>query len=192
MRINRKIEVTKMNDENRIIPEQLQDGNFRFVLVKEKSKEPVEHIWSQKKYNFEDKKLIKHLQNGGNYGVSPINGMCIVDIDDMDYIREMGNLDLFKDTLTVRSSIDPERCHFYIKCDGMKMGKIRLHKKMNDRFLHVGEVFCSDCNGYVVGPNSIHPNGNVFGIIKDVPIKEISVEIFKNNFISYSKVFSDK
>lgn len=52
------------------IPSQLK--NWRFILLKPKSKEPLEDAWTTdetKQYHYGDSKLAEHLKNGGNYGV---------------------------------------------------------------------------------------------------------------------------
>ena len=66
-----------------IIPKQLQDESFRFVLLRPKSKIPKEVNWQTiNNYKYDDPKLISHLNCGGNYGVLlGAGGLVVLDID---------------------------------------------------------------------------------------------------------------
>ncbi len=51
------------------IPFQLQNKKFRFCKLHKKDKRPYEIEWEKKGYTYDDPTLIKHLEEGNNYGV---------------------------------------------------------------------------------------------------------------------------
>jgi len=66
------------------IPRQLEPPEFRFVLVQERAKRPVEKQWTTiNNYRFDDSKLLDWLAKGRNYGVCCGYGsLVVVDSDD--------------------------------------------------------------------------------------------------------------
>src|SRR5208283_3316611 len=66
------------------IPPQLQRPEFRFVLIPRGSKAPCEKHWTSiNNYRFDDLKLIRWLQQGGNYGVCcGLGNLAGIDADD--------------------------------------------------------------------------------------------------------------
>jgi hypothetical protein len=167
------------------IPKQLQNPDFRFVLLgawdfwknsktgeeasfppemyeqlsKEKEwkplgKAPYERNWQNKGYAFNDPKLLKHKFNYGIIG--GYGNLIILDKDDP-------KLDIDIDTFTVETGTGGR--HYYL---------ISNYKENHVFINEYGEVRAN--NYQVVAPGSTHPNGNVYKIIKDVPIKHISKE----------------
>ena len=52
------------------IPIQFRKREFRFVLLDRESKRPFEKDWQNtNNYEFDNPKLLKHLESGGNYGI---------------------------------------------------------------------------------------------------------------------------
>ena len=119
------------------IPIELKNLEYRFILLKLKSKLPIEKDWETiNNYSYDDKKLLEHLKNDGNYGVLAGPGnLRILDADDLEF----GNKILNKlNTLTVQTC--GGTYHFYVisKYDinhTFKEGEYRANKQ------------------YVVGPN---------------------------------------
>lgn len=144
------------------IPLQLKNSHFRFCLLKPKSKIPFENKWSENGYQFFDKKLRTHIKQNGNYGV--IGGYGNLRILDIDKNLELGNELFFKlNTFTIQTG--GGGFHFYILTD---YDKNHILKDKNGEFR---------ANNYqVVAPNCIHPNGNSYKIVNDVPIRELSKE----------------
>jgi len=65
-----------------MIPSQLKDGTWRFLLVKPQDKKAFEKNWeTTANYGFDDPKLLEHLGKGGNYGVLPGTDHIIVETD---------------------------------------------------------------------------------------------------------------
>ena len=119
------------------IPEQLKNKDFRFILLRNNSKLPVEDNWeTTSNYYYEDEKLLEHIKNGGNYGVLAGPGnLRILDADDVEFSNKI--LDKLK-TLKVQTC--GGTYHFYVisKYDinhTFKEGEYRATKQ------------------YVVGPN---------------------------------------
>jgi len=75
------------------IPEILHTENFRFLFLTKKSKVPKEKKWEiDANYKYDDEKLLKHLENGGNYGILAGPGnLRILDIDDKKLAEEILN-----------------------------------------------------------------------------------------------------
>ena len=151
-----------------IIPQQLQNPDFRFVLLGKwnelkavgdkqisQAKIPFEKDWQNNGYAFNDERLQKHFELKKNYGViGGYGNLRIIDIDDVELANEM--LDLIH-TFTVRTGSGGT--HFYILSD----------YETNHVFSNGQGEFRA--NKYqVVGPNCIHPSGNMYTIIKDIPI----------------------
>ncbi|MBR9702961.1 hypothetical protein GOV10_02920, partial [Candidatus Woesearchaeota archaeon] len=69
-----------------LIPWQLQDDSFKFCLIKPREKGPYEKGWQTiPRYHYQDKKLLGHLKEGGNYGVRGGHGnLIVIDADIQD------------------------------------------------------------------------------------------------------------
>lgn len=154
------------------IPIQFRKRKFRFVLLDRESKRPIEKDWQNtNNYEFDNPKLLKHLEMGGNYGILMGRGRLICfDLDNPNLVSYYD--EKFKDTLIVETG--SKKRHYLLFSD------YNINKKIND----VGELRC--VNMQVVGANSIHPNKQPYKIINNNEIKEISQteieEIFKTKF----------
>jgi len=154
------------------IPMQFRKREFRFVLLDRESKRPIEKDWQNtNNYDFDNPKLLKHLESGGNYGILMGRGRLICfDLDNPNLVSYYD--EKFKDTLIVETGSGKR--HYLLYSD------YNINKKIND----IGELRC--VNMQVVGANSIHPNKQPYKIINNNEIKEISEieieEIFKTNF----------
>ena len=136
------------------IPNQLQNSNFRFCLLKSKSKVPFEKDWQNNGYAFDSPKLLEHISKGGNYGViGGYGGLIILD-------KDSDKLPIDLETFTIQTGSGGK--HYYILSDYPNN-----HVFINE----MGELRAK--NYQVVGAGSIHPNGNEYRILNDLPIKEI-------------------
>lgn len=156
------------------INQQLQ--NCRFIKVMPNSKIPVEKDWADmNNYPIDDPSLLKFLEDGGNCGILPGNGIAIVDVDDSEAFKSSGIFDLLNDTFTVRTGSNQEHYHFYVQIEGeCPNKKVPLYTKANHG--HIGEIFFPHSRAFVVGPGSTHESGNKYNIIKDVPFKVFTFE----------------
>lgn len=147
------------------IPQQLRKSEFKFCLLKPRDKKPFEVEWQKRGYKFDNPRLIEHISAGGNYGViGGYGNLRILDIDNREFAEEILNK---LNTFAVRTGSGG--MHFYFLSEYSEN-----HVLTENR----GEVRAN--NDQVVGPHSIHPNGNEYKIIKDIEIAEISEEILKN------------
>lgn len=152
------------------IPEQLKE--CRFCKIKKGEKAPFEINWQNKYYNFY---LINEYFPEYNYGVlCGHNELGVLDDDTPDK-RLMKLFDQnFKDTFQVRG-------HYYIKLKGWDCKKIIFY----DGDEHLGEL--QGLGTQVVGAGSLHPSGEYYELIKDIPILEIDFKDFERVFGKYIK-----
>lgn len=170
----------------KIIPAQLTDGEFGFLLVKKGEKIPVEKKWQNNLYKSTDQHFLDHLKNGGNYGISPRNGKaCIVDADTKE-IQDSLDTTLPE---TFRYSTGKEGHFQYVYLLDETIGNIPL----------LDGAYVKGKGGFAVGPGSLHPNGRRYGLeIRNVPIARIEKELLLkkiDQFIiskSYSKTESTR
>jgi len=195
------------------IPKQLQDEKYRFCMLGYHSKRPIEFGWgldyvnweqlqnktwrnkatqeiykikkgkpeerlfvgSINSYKFNDPKLLNHIRQGLNYGcVGGWGGLWILD-SDMALTDELIEKN-FPKTFKVRK-------HYYFKCkDGQSL---KIHRKENGSFVTYGDFqyWGKQC----VGASSIHPSGETYKIINDVPIAEIKCQDVLNVFKDFIK-----
>ena len=75
------------------IPAQLQRGDIGFLIVRKNSKEPVEQGWNKKLYDGFEDHFYDALQDGFNYGISPLTRrIAIVDGDTEEIRKAMSDL----------------------------------------------------------------------------------------------------
>jgi hypothetical protein len=154
----------------------LQGLGRHFCLVKAHDKDPsVGGKGWQKQENLmfaDDPKLQAHLKNGGNYGVVGGFGLVIADADTPE-IKQISEEKL-PETFTVESP-GSKGWHTYFLCGLEK--PIRLRDKDGE---NVGDI--QGPAKMVVGPGSIHPNGGVYRIIKDMPLAQVTAQQLREAF----------
>lgn len=158
-----------------MIPEQLKRGDFRFILIKPQSKNPIEKDWTKSNnYSFDDFVLEKHIHYHKNYGiVTGFGNLIVIDFDDQDFQDKF--YDKLPSTFTVKSGSG--KYHLYYITDNPTSMKL----------LDEGKTLC-DIQGKgrcIIAPNSIHPNGNTYLVVNDVPINDIKLNYIKNLFKDY-------
>lgn len=158
------------------IPNQLREiVGLRFVPILRGQKKPVGQKWSSKaNYFFTDPILLGYLAEGHNYGIlTGMAGLIVLDVDDVERLDELGIIKNLPKTLTVKTGRGG--LHFYFHCEGQVDKIILEHPELKDLEgdpLHLGELQAS--GQQVVGPGSIHPNGNKYEVVNNVPIATIS------------------
>lgn len=164
-----------------VIPEQLKKDSFRFIKIAmdgpSARKRPLETDWqNNNNYTFFNGRIDEWIFNGNNYGiVCGYGNLAVIDADDPEI--EFLVLNRLPKTFTVRTGSGGKH-YYYIIPDLEK--KFVLTK--GDK--HYGEIQWK--NSQVVGPNSIHPNGNHYIVVGDYAIATISNQHIKeifNNFI---------
>ena len=161
------------------IPLALCDDGFRFILLMRADKKPIEK-WKENNYSYNSPALLDHIKNGNNYGIcGGFDDLCVLDSDDVSRWDELGATNLIPDTLTIESR--PNHRQYYLRCANQKNKPLYdpertiLNKEINkEESEHIGDIKSID--GYVVGPNCIHPTGSIYTIINDKPIATISLD----------------
>jgi hypothetical protein len=159
----------------RMIPPQIQVPDFRLVPILCGHKKPEGKKWStEANYPFNHSIIAGYLAEGHNYGVlCGIGGLVVLDVDDLVRLEAMGIISNLPETFTVRTGRGG--LHFYFLCLGLQDKIILEDPELKDSEgdpLHLGELQAQ--GQQVVGPGSIHPNGNRYEIIKDAPIVTIA------------------
>jgi len=168
-----------------MIPKQLRSPEFRFILLRKKDKRPLELEWQSKNnYKFNDPKLLNHLKDKGNYGIiGGFGNLILVDADSKEIDERCK---LLPETFKVKTGSPEEYKNHYFFIGDKPINPIRLTKeKVGD----IGDI--RSTGQYVVAPNSIHPKGNPYKVVKDLPIKPISIGFVKSIFKDYIDVLKD-
>lgn len=166
--------------EEVMIPQQLCKDEFRFLKIRVKGKEPTSDMtsWQNKNFQFNDGELLEHLSCGGNYGIiGGYGNLILIDADSQEITDIAENL---PKTFTIKTG-SPElyKKHYFYICDKPIKG-IRLSKeKLGD----LGDI--RGIGQYVVAPNSIHPSGNNYIVIRNYPIKDITEKEIRECFKDY-------
>lgn len=165
------------------IPKHLKQNSFRFIKIamngNNARKRPLEPNWQDRNnYVFFDNRLKTWSERGNNYGVvCGYGNLAVIDADD-DAISFIVENRLPK-TFTVLTGSGGKH-YYYIIPD---LDKKIVLKDENDR--HFGEIQFR--GSQVIGPNSIHPNGNKYLIVKDEPIATISKQHIREILAKYIK-----
>lgn len=140
----------------------------------------------------DSEELNAYLEAGFGYGIACANNLAVVDIDEKEYVEEVTS-HLPETVYQVTGS--REGVHLFYKSPGMNSRQILHystphdcsnadHKCVEDdegdctkmeEWSHLGEVKC-DPHGYVIGPGSLHPSGNIYGPLKGDKMAEVSKE----------------
>lgn len=154
-----------------MIPSQLKDGTWRFLLVRAQDKKAFEKNWeTTANYPYDDRKLLAHIEKGGNYGVLPGEAHIIIETDtpELEALVEKN----FPQTFTQRSPGHRTKQFFY---NGKASQTWPLFDKSRPKERqNIGHVKWG--GSYVVGPGSIHPNKGKYEVVDDVPISHITEE----------------
>jgi len=157
------------------VPQQLCEPSFRFAVILRGQKKPEGKRWStEANYPFGHAVLAGYLAEGHNYGVlTGIGDLVVLDVDDIARLGALGIIRQLPETFTVRTGRGG--LHFYFLCPGLQDKIVLEDPELKDSDgdpLHLGEL--QALGQQVVAPGSIHPNGNRYEIINDLPIATIS------------------
>ena len=162
------------------IPKQLQNPEFRFLLLRPKGKEPLPQMkgWQKNNVPFNNPVLKYHLEEGGNYAIIGGYGNLVMIDGDSKEISDIA--ETLPPTFTVKTGSPEEYKKHYFFITDVQVKPIRFSKvKMGD----LGDV--RSVGQYVVAPNSIHPSGNAYKVLKDLPIIKISEARIREVFQDY-------
>jgi P4 family phage/plasmid primase-like protien len=154
-----------------MIPYQLWNEDFRFLKIRKNGKEPTSDMkgWQKDNFIYNQTEFLEYLIEGGNYGIIGGYGNLILIDADSEEISQIA--ETLPETFTIKTG-SPEhyKKHYFFITDEL-MSPIRLSKeKVGD----LGDI--RSTGQYVVGPNSIHPSGGTYKVLKDIPITKISKE----------------
>lgn len=151
------------------IPSKLKIRGIKFVLLEKGGKKPFQQEWQNKLIEFDNQELLKHISNGGNYGVmgGGSEKLIIIDFDNQQVQDEV--CPKLQKTFTVKTGSG--KLHKYFFTDKTESFKI-FDEQMNTLADIQGE------GKQVVGAGSIHPNGTEYKI-------EVDEEI---TFLPYSEI----
>jgi len=162
------------------IPKQLQNPDFRFLMLQKRDKKPLPQMkeWQKVNAEFNNPVLEYYLNEDGNYAIIGGFGNLIIIDSDSKEITDIA--DKLPETFTVKTgSLEEYKKHFFYIAD-KQIKPIRLSKESVGDLGDVRSV-----GQYVVGPNCIHPSGNTYQVIKDIPITHITEEQIRNSFSDY-------
>jgi P4 family phage/plasmid primase-like protien len=161
-----------------MIPKRLKVDGIRFVLLEKGGKRPFQKDWQKKNISFDNLELIKHLKNGGNYGVlgGGEKNLVVVDFDNESVQKEA--VPYLPQTFTVKTGSG--LLHKYFFSD--KSDSFKIFNEEMDTLLDVqGE------GKQVVGAGSIHPNGSKYQVVDDSKIAYIDYSELKAFLSRYDK-----
>lgn len=146
-----------------MIPKQLQEGKFKFILLKEKI--PIEKDWTTaNNYSYNDEKIIKFLDKNNTYGiVTGYGNLIVLDFDNPEFQNKIEPQ--LPKTFTIKTA-GKGLHHKYYFIDNPESFKI----------LDINKNTLMDGQGkgkQVVAPNSII-NNKKYEIIDDIPINNIT------------------
>lgn len=141
-----------------------QNDELRFAKVRRGAKRPAERGWLTRGYSYNV--IQAYARQFTNYGVLCGHGGLAVPDADSPELEEAIEKNL-PETLTVQTGSGGK--HYYYFC-----GEVRKRILLERYGEHFGEV--QSHGQMVVGPGSIHPNGQRYEIIKDAPIVEVSYD----------------
>lgn len=167
------------------IPEELiQLRGKRLLRLAKGDKKPIDTGWTKDSnihFDADDKPLMEHLLEGNNYGVRTGYGLIVIDADNPEIFKVVEKR--LPKTFTVQSP-GHKGHHYYYRC-GLE-NKLLLEVKVGSSKIDFGEI---QSNGQqVVGPNSIHPNGQRYAVIDESSIAEITTDQLLDTFKEYLNI----
>jgi len=161
------------------IPKQLKQRGIYFVLIEKEGKKPFEKDWQNKKIEYDLVALNRHITfMNGNYGVrgGGEKKLVIVDFDSEELQKKI--IDKLPQTFTVKTGSG--LLHKYFFSDGSQSFKI-FDEELNTLADIQGE------GKQVVGPGSIHPNGNPYEVVDESDISFIGYSELKALMMAHDK-----
>lgn len=157
------------------IHHRLRIDAFRVVPILNGSKKPEGVRWStDANYPYNHAVMAGYLANGHNYGIlTGVGGLVVLDIDDLARMEALGIVCKLPETFAVRTGRGG--LHIYLLCPELREKLILEDPELIDDDgdpLHLGEL--QALGQQVVGPGSRHPNGNLYEVVKDLPIATIT------------------
>lgn len=151
------------------MPKQLCNPEFRFYLIKQNEKIPIErHYTTINCYPFFHTKVIEHLKANGNIGIlTGFDNLIVIDFDDRGYYRKTNPRKNLPLTFCVKTA-NKKMYHLYYYLKGEIFQTIGVDvdkKRMVDIMGAKGKVVCP--------PSSI--DRKYYTVVSDLPIAHITL-----------------
>lgn len=166
------------------IPHQLWElGEVFFPLPRGEKGWRYPHHMQEYRYTADSELLNAYFESGWGYGIACAGDLAVVDVDNLAFDKEL--MQDLPETLWQLSGSKSGKHYFYFVEGLNKRQNLYAHfldervsrqdvSDGQDRpWVHIGEVKC-DPHGYVVGPGSMHPSGNIYGPLQGDEIATIS------------------
>jgi len=160
------------------IPNKLKKGGIDFVLIEKSGKKPFQQGWQNRTIPYYSDELLDHIEKGGNYGVrgGGEKHLVIVDFDNEELQNAV--LGKFPETFTVKTG--GGLLHLYFWSD--QSDSFKIFTEDRDTLADV-----QGTGKQVVGPSSIHPNGNSYSIVFNNDIAQISYAELRAILMPYDR-----
>lgn len=173
------------------IPRELWElGKVFFPIPRLRKAWEYPHHLDGFRYEADDEVLNAYLESGWGYGIACANDLAVVDIDEKEKIDEV--TDELPETLWQQTG-SRKGVHLIYSVEDLDTRIILHYEDEHDcdnddhtctedddgncdretDWSHLGEVKC-DPHGYVIGPGSIHPSGNIYGPLMGKEMTSIS------------------
>ena len=153
------------------VPKQLRNPDLRFVKIRRGEKRPFETEWQKtRNYAWDDADFQVWLSQDNNYGVlCGVGGLLVIDADTPELAEALKRL---PQTFAVKTGSGGMHAYYFC-ADFEKKIIFQAGEK------HFGEA--QFIGQQVVGPGSLHPNGNRYTVVCDLPVASVSrKEILEN------------
>jgi len=156
------------------VPRQFRERDFRFLIIKPRGKAPIEE-WRkhENRLCFDDGRLLRHMEHGGNIGIlGGYGNLVVVDCDKEELSNALRqNLPA---TLYEKSAKGE---HYFYKCPGIDYFQSLDIREVNGNVTHFGEIRADKEHQTVIAP-SMHETGVQYRIMnEDAEIAEISFDM---------------
>lgn len=149
-----------------LFPEQFKNDKLRFCRVRKNTKKPFEENWTNKLYTWQE---IQNFLGNENYGVLCGHGDLAVIDSDHEALQLAVEHEL-PNTFKVKTGSGGTHNYFFIPNFKQKI----ILNLDDEKHTHLGEV--QSYGTQVVGVGSVHPNGNYYEALNDLPIATLEVE----------------
>lgn len=162
----------------RELPKEFLKYNFKYVKIIARTKKPFQSGWNKLDVSKED--IVKWIEKGNNVGViAGYDNLIIIDYDSEEVQDKC--LKELPQTLMVQTGSGG--IHAYYRVTGIiNPPKFKILDKNNNTLIDVQGV-----GTQVLCPPSIHPNGNKYILLNDIPITEIDYYELKSYLVQYDQ-----
>lgn len=154
---------TKIQTQEKDLVKRVDFHDLRFCKIRRGTKKPYEADWPHKPYTWAE--MQEHIKKELNYGVQcGYEGLIVIDADSKE-VRDIVEKEL---PVTFKVETGSKGFHYYFICKEVKKKVVLQTDK------HYGEI--QSTGTQVVGPGSLHPNGNYYTVINDIALAELTKE----------------